>query len=75
MSSYKTRVNDLTKLIQACKLQVINKEISGSSHCRFLLQRNDGKQMLFFASLSPSDHRASLNNRALLRRFAKELTA
>jgi hypothetical protein len=54
-------------------LQVINKEISGSSHCRFLLQRKDGKQMLFFASLSPSDHRASLNNRALLRRFAKEI--
>ena len=74
MKSAKSRVNDLRKLVEGTGLKLLDCSISGGTHYRLVLERSDGEQTIFFASLSPSDRRAALNNRALMRRFANGTT-
>jgi hypothetical protein len=74
MKSNQSRVKETRKLIESCGLQIVEHTTSGGNHNRFKLQRADGKTFVFVSAVSASDVRAELNNRAILRRFAKGLT-
>lgn len=72
MTSMNRRFRELRKQVGNCGLHLESLNASGGSHLKLVVRRADGKVKTIFVSLTPSDNRAALNNRAILRRFARE---
>lgn len=67
----RARARELSKLVDECGLRLVEIVQTGGSHYKVIVERNDGVRRNIICSLTPSDRRAHLNNRALLRRFAE----
>lgn len=74
MTSMNKRFRELRKQVAECGLQLESMTTSGGTHIRLVVRRTDNRIKTVIVALTPSDRRADLNNRALLRRFAKEAT-
>ena len=72
MKGMKTRVADTKAMAEAEGLTVV--EITPGTHIKMRASNGRETKLFVFAG-SPSDHRAQLNKRAELRRFAKEVSA
>ena len=72
MKGMKTRVVDTKAMAESEGLVVV--EITPGTHIKMRLSNGHETKLFVFAG-SPSDHRAHLNKRAELRRFAKEARA
>lgn len=59
-------------LIEDVGLRLVDLKV-GRKHMRATVRAPDGRSMIIFFSGTPSDHRAHMNKRAHLRRFAQGL--
>lgn len=61
------------ELIKSVGLTIKQESTTGSGHFMFDVLNTSGKVLKLLVSRTPSDHRAMLNTRAMLRRHAKDV--
>ena len=64
------REREIRELVKKAGLQLLELRLSGGSHIRMVVRRDDGEQCVTFSALTPSDHRGAKNKLGELRRFA-----
>lgn len=64
-------VRELKKFAEKLGFEVEVKQRK-NSHVGLHLSRHDGESALLIIGSTPSDHKATLNNHAFIRRFTKE---
>jgi hypothetical protein len=71
----KKREREIAAVVQQVGLQRDGMRTTGTGHYAVTVTAADGTTKTFFFAKTPSDHRADLNNRGILRRFAQEHAA
>lgn len=60
------------QMLESEGLEVYHWEMTGSAHYRMYCRAPDGRETQFIISNTPSDNRATLNGRALARRWLRQ---
>ena len=68
------QVRSLRALVTNVGLTCVDIHRTGTSHLAVRVKAANAVEQDFYFASTPSDHRAELNNRALLRRFARQHT-
>jgi len=70
--SLQRQVRSLRTLVTNIGLTCVDIHRTGTSHLAVRVKAANAVEQDFYFASTPSDHRAELNNRALLRRFARQ---
>lgn len=72
MDGMSKRIREIKRQVEAEKLHVVRIDVG--THVKVRVSNGVGERMIVFPT-SSGDHRAKLNQRTVLRRFAKEASA
>lgn len=71
----KKREREIAQAVDQTGLRRLGMRTTGTGHYAVTVVAVDGTEKTFFFSKTPSDNRGDINNRGILRRFAREHAA